>query len=515
VVKKNKFLFLILIILIGFIIRLSFFIGNNFPLHDGGLFFVMIQDLISNKFVLPVFTTYNHANIPFIYPPLGFYVIGITEKLFGIDRLHLFRFFPLLISTLTIPALFGLAIEVLKDEKKSLIATAIFSILPTGFAWLILGGGITRSFGALFGILALSWSIRFINNGSKSSAIIGSIFCGLTVLSHPEWTWFLFYAIGLYVVLAFCEKKQKTLFRSIVIFIGTAVIILPWVITIFTYHDKSVLLPLFDGGTSKWVEIFRLILLQWSEEKFFPFVTVFSICGIFSMIKRREWFLVILLPLVFILQGRGTEQKAVIPLALLAGEGVSVIFTYLYSKFLTNFHFKKPFIIGFAFVIYIFVYLLANTFTSISGFAKPMPKQYFDSFDWINTELPADSKFLVISGKNWVQDIYSEWIPALTGKESISVVQGYEWLPGFSERVIRYDQITNEFFRGTEYLFKLINNNNMHPDYLILLNEDQASTSDGESIIPIHWKDALAFPGVKMVYKTGSVLILDIRTVIN
>jgi hypothetical protein len=160
----------------------------------------MIQDLISNKFFLPVFSSYNHANIPFIYPPLGLYVVGITEELTGIDRLQLFRFFPLAISTLTIPAFFWLAAEVLKDEWKSIAATAIFSILPMSYAWVILGGGVTRAFGALFGILALTNIIRFMNDGRWRAAIIGSAFCGFTVLSHPEWAWFLFYSIGIYAI---------------------------------------------------------------------------------------------------------------------------------------------------------------------------------------------------------------------------------------------------------------------------------------------------------------------------
>jgi hypothetical protein len=508
--KKHKLTILFLIIIIGFVIRLSFFMGNSFPLHDGGLFFVMIQDLISNHFSLPIFTSFNHANIPFIYPPLGFYIVGITEKLTGIDRLQLFRFFPLFISTLTIPAFFGLAVEVFKDEWKSLAATTFFSILPMGYSWIILGGGVTRAFGAFFGILALTYTIRFINNGEKSAAILGSMFCGLTVLSHPEWTWFLFYTIGLYVVCVFGAKKLKTIKRSLIIILGTAIIILPWVITIVMNHGKSLLLPLADDGFSRWNEIFRLVLLQWSGEKFIPIITIISIIGIISFIKKSEWFLVILLPVVFILQGRGSDQKAVIPLALLAGEGILSLIRYFSRDVPSINRSRKSLFIGFGIIIYLIIYILASTMISVSGFVKPMSEQYIHSIDWINKELPINSKVLVISGEEWIQDNYSEWVSALSGRESISLIQGYEWLPGFSDRIARYDQARYEYTRGTKYLLNWINENSMHPDYLILLNKDPVNNQNGEPDIPLLWQDALNTPGIKMVYQTESVLILDI-----
>jgi hypothetical protein len=475
----------------------------------------MIQDLISNHFKLPIYSTFNHANIPFIYPPLGLYIVGLTEKLTDIDRLQLFRLFPLLISTLTIPAFFGLAKEVLKDEWKSLAATTFYAILPMSFAWLILGGGVTRSFGALFGILALTNIFHFFTNGNKKSAIFGSVFCGFSVLSHPEWAWFLFYAIGLYIVLLLVQKKQKMVVRSLIILFGTAIIVLPWAVTIFRNHEMSIFLPLLDSGFSRWNDIFRLILLQWSEELFIPIITIISIGGMISMIKKRQWFLVILLPLIFFLQGRAADQKAVIPLALLAGDGIYCFIKHIYPRFQPAVHSKKTSVIGVGLVTYLLVYILSSTIISVSDFVKPLPDQYINSIDWINKDLPVNSKILVISGKDWVQDNYSEWVSALTGRESISLILGYEWIPGFSNRIARYDHINYEYLRGIKYLLQWINDNSIQPDYLIVLNEDQVKNLDGKTDLPLHWKDALSYPGVEMIYKSDSVLILDIRTVIN
>ena len=159
-IKKHTFPVLLLIItFLGFAIRLSFFIGNDFPLHDGGFFYAMIRDLLSNQFVLPDYSSYNHANIPFIYPPLGLYFVGIIKYISGLTLLQLFRIIPLIITTLSIPAIYFLAVEIIEDKWKGMAAASIFSLLPMSYKWLILGGGVTRSFGAFFSILALIFVI--------------------------------------------------------------------------------------------------------------------------------------------------------------------------------------------------------------------------------------------------------------------------------------------------------------------------------------------------------------------
>ena len=116
--KDLKFpVIFILVLLGGFLLRRAFFAASEFPLHDGGLFYVMIGDLIRNGFQLPLTSSYNAAAIPFLYPPLGLYITGWIETAFGADRLQLFRWIPLLLSTAAIPAFYLLAREY--SERKN------------------------------------------------------------------------------------------------------------------------------------------------------------------------------------------------------------------------------------------------------------------------------------------------------------------------------------------------------------------------------------------------------------
>ena len=511
-IKKHSFLILLLLITsLGFVIRLSFFIGNDFPLHDGGFFYVMIQDLLSNKFVLPDYSSYNHANIPFIYPPLGLYFTGIVEYLTGASRLQLFRIIPLFVTTLTIPAFYYLANEIVKDKWTAFAATSVYALLPKGYQWLILGGGVTRSFGALFGILALIFVIRFVGSGGRIAAILGSIFSGFTVLSHPEWAWFLFYSIGIFIILKIIAKENRVVFRSFLIFLGTTVIILPWLLMILYRHGRTIYLPLLDSGFSRWDDVIRLVLFEWSGEVFFPVFTLLSIVGIFVLVKEKEWFIVFWLPLVFLLQGRAADQKVVIPLALSAGTGITTVFIFLKSRRSKILSLLKISII----VSGIFIYSLISSVISVSGLIRPLQEQDLESFKWIKQKTPADSKILVISGKDWVHDSYSEWMAALTGRNSVSLIQGYEWLPGFSDRISRYDHLQYEYSKGMVDLVSWINQNDVQADFLVLPKVNPVEISNWASEPALHWDDALLFPGVDKVFENEGVLILDLRTVID
>ena len=71
-------LILFLAILIGAFLRFNPTLLAGFAVNDGGMFAVMVDDLRANHFLIPAFTTCNFSNIPFAYPPLGFYFGALT-----------------------------------------------------------------------------------------------------------------------------------------------------------------------------------------------------------------------------------------------------------------------------------------------------------------------------------------------------------------------------------------------------------------------------------------------------
>ena len=73
-------------ILLGGYVRLNPSSLAGFAINDGGMFAVMVDDLRANGYALPAFTTYNHLDIPFAYPPLGFYLGALAADLSALRR---------------------------------------------------------------------------------------------------------------------------------------------------------------------------------------------------------------------------------------------------------------------------------------------------------------------------------------------------------------------------------------------------------------------------------------------
>ena len=145
----SKF-FLILTAFFGLYVRLFPVFKANFPLVDGGMFYAMIKDLQASRFVLPVFTSYNQAEIPFAYPPLALYIAGLVNAVTGISLLDIIKWQPAILSILIIPFFYYFVKQVLNSEPKAALATLIFALTPNSYWWNIVGGGLTRSMGTLF-----------------------------------------------------------------------------------------------------------------------------------------------------------------------------------------------------------------------------------------------------------------------------------------------------------------------------------------------------------------------------
>ena len=60
---------------------------------------------------------------------------------------------------------------------------------------------------------------------------------------------------------------------------------------------------------------------------------------------------------------------------------------------------------------------------------------------WIDQNTPESSTVLVIPYVRWPEDRSCEWLPVLAGRPCVNLVQGYEWLPGFSDRVAQHEAL--------------------------------------------------------------------------
>ena len=215
----------------------------DFPLNDGGLFFTMTRDIQKAGYVLPATSSYNGLDIPFAYPPLAFYLAGGASDVLGIALIDLFRFLPFLLATLTIPVVYLLARELLSSHFQALIATWAFALLPRTFAWLVVGGGLTRSLGLLFGLLTILEGVRYFKTRSRKHGIWMALLAALTALSHPEAA--LFAALSLILVLLAYDRTWRAVRGSLILAGLAAIVASPWWLTVIATHGPA---PFLSGG---------------------------------------------------------------------------------------------------------------------------------------------------------------------------------------------------------------------------------------------------------------------------
>ncbi|MCX2726811.1 hypothetical protein OO015_04795 [Thermomicrobium sp. 4228-Ro] len=439
-------------LLLALVFRLWFVHQTSFPLNDGGLFWAMVDDLERAQFRLPVFTSYNQARIPFVYPPLGLYVVAFLEKL-GFARLDLFRYLPTLVTVGSVAAFAALAHRILSSRRASAAATVAFALLPMSFAWPIMGGGVTRAFGQLFSILALLCAYRLYTGGGRWPVFGLALSAAATVLSHPEASWFLAYSVPFFWLVL--SRRRDTFLSSLLAALGAVVLVSPWLVTVVARHGTAVFRPLHDSGWSFLSGLGRLALFDVTREPVFPVLGMLALLGVLHEFGQRRYLLPLWLVVIPALQARAFDQRAVIPLALLAGIGLSEVLLPLVGQARLPLDRLRPnhrlrthalpdggslhpvpwWVVQLA----LLAVILQSTVATAPAYRPLLTGLTPDdraAMAWVAEHTPSGARFLVLTGETWFgQDRVAEWFPALTGRVNLAVVQGYEWLGDFSERI--------------------------------------------------------------------------------
>jgi hypothetical protein len=182
--RRAFVLLLLAVVSLGALVRASFVLAADFPLGDGGLFYQMIRDLQHAGYALPSTTTYNHAGIPYVYPPLMLYAAALVDRATPLTLFDALRFLPLVGSIATIAAVGLLARDMLASRTAAVAAAFAFAMVPRGFLWLIMGGGITRSFGVAFAILTIHAAYLLFTRRRWRFAAGATLFASLGLLTH-------------------------------------------------------------------------------------------------------------------------------------------------------------------------------------------------------------------------------------------------------------------------------------------------------------------------------------------
>lgn len=442
--------------LIGLAIRIALPLQAAFPLNDGGLFYAMIVDLQEARYVLPLYATYNGAAIPFAYPPLAFYLTGRLADLLLIPVLDLVRILPAIISALTIPAFYFLAREITSSKVQIALAVFAFAVLPRDFAWLVMGGGITRSFGLLFAILTMKSAYHFYS-GHKTRHLLNCILFGaLTVATHPEAT--VHTAITALVFYLWKDRSWKGFLLSLVIAIGTLAMTAPWWGLVVSHHGLDPFLAAMNASgqdsINPLIGLFIFFRFLFTDEPFLSFLAVLGLIGLFASLTRKQSLLPAWMFILHLIEPRGGPLYMMIPLALLIGYALeSVVLPALRPKgdnpspdnarqALEGMLRGKT---SRYFLLFLFAYSTMAAYSTNLKIKEELSLQPadLDVFAWVKENTPENSEFLLVTGQLPLRDAWSEWFPVLTERHSQATVFGYEWVNDgqFGERVEAYKNL--------------------------------------------------------------------------
>jgi hypothetical protein len=442
--------------IIGLAVRLSPALQTSFPLNDGGLFYRMIIDLQAANYALPVYATYNAVEIPFAYPPLAFYLTGLMADLFRIPVLDLVRLLPALISTLTIPAFYLLAREITDSKIQIVFGVFAFSVLPRDFAWSIMGGGITRSFGLFFALLTMASAYRFYNGHERRHQIACILLGALTAVTHPEAS--VHTAITALVFYLWRDRSLKGFLRSLGIAGAILLLTTPWWGLVVSRHGVDPFLAAFTAtgqdSLNPLVGLFIFFRFLFTDEPFLSILAILGLVGIFASFARRQTFLPAWIFILHLLEPRGGPLYMMVPLALLIGYALeNVILPALRPKgdnpTPANAREALESILRVKtsryFLLFLFAYCAMSAYSTSLKIKDELSLGSADlqAFAWVKANTPEDSEVLLVTGQLPLRDAWSEWFPVLAERHSQATVFGYEWVNDgqFQKRVEAYKDL--------------------------------------------------------------------------
>ena len=502
-------LILLLAVLLGAFMRFNPTLLAGFPVNDGGMFAAMVEDLKASRYLLPAFTTYNALDIPFAYPPVGFYLGALTSDLFNIPAVEALRWVPAFFASLSVPAFSLLAVRLLKNRYDAAVSTLFFALMPRTFFWFVMGGSLTRSPGQFFMLLALATVVRLYKENRRADILWAGLFSGLAVLSHPEAA--VHTAVSAVFLWLMLSRKRLAFIQSI----GVAAVVLavtaPWWAAVIHYHGMTPLLNAWATG-QKSLAGFHLIFFAFTEEPYATVIAVLGLIGIAHRLLRRDYLLPLWMALPFFVEGRSAPGLAAIPLAMLAAVGlVNVVVAATRQPAGSE---AEPVSPGERNIfIYLVLYLIFSTYQF--GYQLSGAKLYQadrEAMGWVRENTSDDSRFLVLTGTTSVAcDAVLEWFPALTGRQSILTVQGREWTEGrnFNSYILSTYPVQECLSLGDASCLDSVVSRTEY-DYIYLsktLRVNNCQPLDMPRTFPLFVDRMRTNPGFQIVYESGEVVV--------
>ena len=444
---------LILALVLGAVARFNI-VQPDFPFNDGAMFLQMTEELKAANYALPWFTRYNFLDIPYAYPPLGFYLTALLSDLLPVTELELIRVLPVFFNLLTIPAVYLLGRNFLKSRSAAAFGALVYGINASSYEWFIMGGGLTRASGYLFAILAVDQTYKMYTQRKPRYIVTAALWSGLSILSHAQMGQFAL--VGAAVAFVFHGLNWTGIRYSAAVVAGVAALVAPWFVTVISRHGfepfrnaVSVASPGLDSLDVPYTTRMDLYLglgtPEWLAGPASLYTNFVPIIGLIKLAFDRRLFLPVWWLVNLVAASRGAPARAGIFVGLAAAV---VVFEVLWPalRWLVSaqrrrngeaLRFNRRQALRAGLLIVVSAVASAAVITSPRNFTQvPTTYRFYSvnaderaAMQWVaDYTLPTCRFALIGIGKWWGRDAVDEWFPYLTGRQSLITVQGSEWL---------------------------------------------------------------------------------------
>lgn len=419
----------LLLLAAAFFVRFYPFAGQVFPLNDGALFLAFVEHIHSGAYFSEPCVLYNGDCVPFAYPPLSFFAAS-TLLWLGLSPVQVAVVYPLCLSVLLVVVTLWFLREVIEDDFVFLLAAAAALLQVRSIEYLLMGGGISRSTGALFFLLALIGAVRAAAGTRTRPAVLGGVCAGLALLSHLEWG--INAAVGASLVVLFSARTGPQKARLILLAaLCATLVVAPWAIWALSTHGAA---PFRSAGdTANWslgaalaasarLDFFQPAHLAW-----------LAVIGSVALWLRGQTLWLTMLVVFFFLTPRHFGSVAVYPTAILLAYGIASLLSWVSRLGARALPPAGPGaaargeVIALLAVITVLFVGLFDRSGQVAGLRKLSP-DVRAAATLAAGRFPEGAVAAILTDDPWYLSKDAEWWPYLSDHRVLNTVQGSEWL---------------------------------------------------------------------------------------
>lgn len=440
----------------------------DLPVGYAGMFASFGEQLSAENFSLP---EYGLGGVPYVYPPLGFYLQAIFLKL-GISTWFYLRW---LVPCFSLAALvvFSVIYDRLFHSKMwaGLAALLIASspYLVESHAW---AAGMVRGLAFLNFMLAFGIFLHLKPDSNWKLPTLAGIFSGLTILSHLGYTFFLALWMGIWFLFNLKNWRQ-------VLIMGAAAIITiaPWLIAVLARHPADVFFNALQAhGTLSIVsalqDLSQLRILLWvgmSKMLEIPLLAWAALAGAVYHIYQRRYQLPIMLAATLLFSLESRRFVIVLGVLLTVSSLQSITALFENKKNLQRFTTLMA-----AFII---LALYSSGMQLVAAMKPSLTQALIDAGKFLNTKSSPEDGYLLIGGYG-----ETEWFPFLSQRVPIFAHWAREWQGDLGEQGgLSADLFSCAQQGDLDCVSQVIQRSQKDPQYLVVMKRKFYSLSDALS----------------------------------